>query len=50
MIRWLRAIWPPWWTLALALLFHLGFEVLHLLEEWSRGIRFYTLTEKGPFL
>jgi hypothetical protein len=46
MIRWLRVVWPPWWTLLTAGLLHLTLEGLHLFQEQSVGRPYFQHPEK----
>ncbi len=41
MIRWLRVVWPPWWTLLIAAIVYSFFEAVFLLVEWLLQTPFF---------
>ena len=47
MIRWLRAIWPPWWALLAAAFVFLGGQCGPLLIEWIVGIPLFSMRLEG---
>jgi hypothetical protein len=50
MIRWLRAVLPPWWTVLAAVFCYLGLEFFCLGSEWRLGVPFYSIVEGRIFV